>query len=874
MLDTTVPTLEGFNLPDLIDVSNGPAILSTYIDVDDDQSGISNAVVWFSDEFSYSISTTSPSYSSWSLMLLSDEVNTDRLVAANNRPGTYSVDRIELEDGQGNERTYQADELDALGFNTSFEIVGSTLDTTAPTLDDFTLPEIIDVSNGPAILSTYIDVDDDQSGISNAVVWFSDEFSYSISTTSPSYSSWSLMLLSDEVNTDRLVAANNRPGTYSVDRIELEDGQGNERTYQADELDALGFNTSFDIFSGLPSDTDPNAKLNLGDRIEVVEGTSITLPLMLRNLTNAEVNYQYSFSTEGASAESADFSGGSGQGVITVLSTSPVDRSVEIPLMALADNQNEGPEVVFLDVTVNGLVFSDGFATRRYEITILDNGRPTGMVEVSGRPLEGNTLSIETADVSDVDGLGPFSFQWLRDGSIVEGQTSDTYVITQNDVAARISAKATYTDGQGASETILSAATSAVQERFDVIGTDDANTLSGSTQAESLDGLGGNDNLSGGGDTDYLFGGEGHDFVYGDAFELRYALPEANQVFRLYQATFNRTPDEMGHKRWTSDLFTGESTLADVREGFVGSQEFRNKYANVDDATFVKQMYINVLDRDFDQGEVTQSEIDSWTNQISEAFTRADVVNGFAESKQLINNTLQAANKLAVESNPAAWSDDVYRLYQATLDRDPDIGGFTDWSDQLSEGRSLADVISGFTNSKEFANTYGVLTDPEDFVKLLYNNVLGRDFDLGEVSQSEITGWTEQLTETFTRANIVQGFSQSAEFTNKTAKDVKDWVQSQGVDDQIDGGAGTNTLSGGSLADQFVFQQTDASTNTVLDLETWDFLSFDGFGYSAESEALENMSQSGSSVVFSDQGTQVTFERFRLQDITDDMIIV
>jgi hypothetical protein len=330
----------------------------------------------------------------------------------------------------------------------------------------------------------------------------------------------------------------------------------------------------------------------------------------------------------------------------------------------------------------------------------------------------------------------------------------------------------------------------------------------------------------------------------------------------------------MGHKRWTSDLFTGESTLADVREGFVGSQEFRNKYANVDDATFVKQMYINVLDRDFDQGEVTQSEIDSWTNQISEAFTRADVVNGFAESKQLINNTLQAANKLAVESNPAAWSDDVYRLYQATLDRDPDIGGFTDWSDQLSEGRSLADVISGFTNSKEFANTYGVLTDPEDFVKLLYNNVLGRDFDLGEVSQSEITGWTEQLTETFTRANIVQGFSQSAEFTNKTAKDVKDWVRSQGVDDQIDGGAGTNTLSGGSLADQFVFQQTDASTNTVLDLETWDFLSFDGFGYSAESEALENMSQSGSSVIFSDQGTQVTFERFRLQDITDDMIIV
>ena len=410
-----------------------------------------------------------------------------------------------------------------------------------------------------------------------------------------------------------------------------------------------------------------------------------------------------------------------------------------------------------------------------------------------------------------------------------------------------------------------------------------ADALTGTSGMDKMDGLAGDDTLYGGGGNDILYGsagsdvvsgGAGDDHVYGDAFEVRHALSEANQVFRLYQATFNRAPDATGHKHWTSELFHGESTLADVREGFVGSQEYRNKYANADDATFVKQMYINVLDRDFDQGEVTQTEIDYWTNRVTETFTRADVVNGFAESQQLINNTQQAANKLAVESGSTAWSDDVYRLYQATLARAPDAGGFADWSDRLANGRELTDVISGFTNSTEFKNTYGALADPKDFVKLLYLNVLDRDFDQSEVTQTEIDDWAGQLTDTFTRADIVRGFSQSQEFKNKTAQGVKDWIRDQGTDDQINGGAGDNTLSGGSLADQFVFQKADAGTNTVFDLEAWDYLSFDGFGYSAASDALGHMSQSGSSVVFSDQGTEITFRGFQLDDVTNDMILV
>lgn len=79
---------------------------------------------------------------------------------------------------------------------------------------------------------------------------------------------------------------------------------------------------------------------------------------------------------------------------------------------------------------------------------------------------------------------------------------------------------------------------------------------------------------------------------------------------------------------------------------------------------------------------------------------------------------------------------------------------------------------------------------------------------------------------------------------------MKDWVRSQGVGDQINGGAGTNKLAGGSLSDQFVFLQADGATHTVLDFEAWDYLSFVGFGYSSEAESKGHMTQQNSSIVF------------------------
>ena len=112
-------------------------------------------------------------------------------------------------------------------------------------------------------------------------------------------------------------------------------------------------------------------------------------------------------------------------------------------------------------------------------------------------------------------------------------------------------------------------------------------------------------------------------------------------------------------------------------------------------------------------------------------------------------------------------SGQVFRLYRATLDRDPDPAGHADWLGKLLSGALTIDGIAdGFVLSQEFRSTYGS-TDDGAFVTLLYNNVLDRDPDPGGFAD-----WTGKLqTGEMTRAQVVVGFSDSAEFVRRTEVD-------------------------------------------------------------------------------------------------------
>jgi hypothetical protein len=101
----------------------------------------------------------------------------------------------------------------------------------------------------------------------------------------------------------------------------------------------------------------------------------------------------------------------------------------------------------------------------------------------------------------------------------------------------------------------------------------------------------------------------------------------------------------------------------------------------------------------------------------------------------------------------------IYRLYQAAFDRAPDLGGLGVWINQMDNGQSLEWVSAQFQASQEFHLKYGTNVSTEQFVTLLYQNVLHRAPDA--------EGYTHQLnalnTNIVSRSQLLINFSESTE---------------------------------------------------------------------------------------------------------------
>jgi Ca2+-binding RTX toxin-like protein len=76
----------------------------------------------------------------------------------------------------------------------------------------------------------------------------------------------------------------------------------------------------------------------------------------------------------------------------------------------------------------------------------------------------------------------------------------------------------------------------------------------------------------------------------------------AGQAYRIYQAAFNRTPDNSGLKYWIG-LMDGGVSLPTVSSAFISSAEFKALYgANPINEVFISKLYNNVLHRAPDLG--------------------------------------------------------------------------------------------------------------------------------------------------------------------------------------------------------------------------------------------------------------------------------
>lgn len=101
------------------------------------------------------------------------------------------------------------------------------------------------------------------------------------------------------------------------------------------------------------------------------------------------------------------------------------------------------------------------------------------------------------------------------------------------------------------------------------------------------------------------------------------------QVYRLYEAAFNRTPDAGGVGYWLNSMENGGASLSAVALAFSQSPEYGQHYGNLDDAHYVMQLYVNALDRTYDAGGLAY-----WTGLLANGASRGDVMTGFSESAE------------------------------------------------------------------------------------------------------------------------------------------------------------------------------------------------------------------------------------------------
>ena len=109
----------------------------------------------------------------------------------------------------------------------------------------------------------------------------------------------------------------------------------------------------------------------------------------------------------------------------------------------------------------------------------------------------------------------------------------------------------------------------------------------------------------------------------------------SGRMFRLYNAAFRRFPDASGLAYWIEKFSSGENDIRTVASSFLLSDEFKLRYGeNITDNQYVKTLYINVLNRELDQGGY-----DYWVGNLANGTeTRYEVLLGFAESAE--NKTL------------------------------------------------------------------------------------------------------------------------------------------------------------------------------------------------------------------------------------------
>lgn len=165
----------------------------------------------------------------------------------------------------------------------------------------------------------------------------------------------------------------------------------------------------------------------------------------------------------------------------------------------------------------------------------------------------------------------------------------------------------------------------------------------------------------------------------------------------------------------------------------------RTAIAALSSATFVRQLYRDLLSREPDAGGMAY-----WQGLLDRGVLwRAQVAASFFTGAEFSDNGLY-----------------VVKVYLAALGRDPDFAGWFNWTAALRAGTNRLAVLNSVVGSPEFANRFGSGSSNASFVALVYQNVLGRAPD-----PSGLAFWVGLLNSgQLTQATLLDSFIRGAEF--------------------------------------------------------------------------------------------------------------
>ena len=143
---------------------------------------------------------------------------------------------------------------------------------------------------------------------------------------------------------------------------------------------------------------------------------------------------------------------------VTITSTEDanyVDRWVLLRHVATGDDYGAS--------AVAWLILRDGYNVG----TATPNTRATGSPTISGTPQVDQTLTLDTSEIADADGLTNVSYtylyQWIRNNAEIAGQTDSTYTLVDADAGKTIKVKVSFLDDANNAESRTSAPTVAIE---------------------------------------------------------------------------------------------------------------------------------------------------------------------------------------------------------------------------------------------------------------------------------------------------------------------------------------------------------------------------------------------------------------------------